>query len=204
MTFHEEVIIRLDCDTLERCLAHIEDFYNKMCVSTNSIKRKDYGEAILAIMEEQPETKKFWHYYPNNFCWIDRFSKVVDGEEVTPISNSTVFIDQTTCLKNAPKVSGLYFFGMVQANPHTGKLYYWVKIGKSKNLAERVRAYGTYSPMPFVIGYMATNNYDYLEHYYQRQIQSKAICLGQNSNEWWMVDRETYLAMCEKNFDYFS
>jgi hypothetical protein len=115
--------------------------------------------------------------------------------------------DKFTNLFNAPETYGLYFLGNAAYNPHTNEVHYWVKIGSSGNLHTRIKAYSTYSPSIFVIGYKLTPGYiSYIdeEHKYHRLMEKIALYRSQNNTEWFMVDRSTYLEMCEKGFDFFK
>lgn len=103
---------------------------------------------------------------------------------------------------DTPCYGGLYFIGETHFNPFTKEEFYWVKIGKSSNLAKRMKQYNTCCPMLWRIDF-AIDEED-LEEYYHGWLYEhcKAIC--NHNEEWFLVDRETYLEMCEKGFNYFN
>ena len=98
-------------------------------------------------------------------------------------------------------VKGLYFVGETHFNPITDEKFYWVKIGKAKNLKERMRSYNTHNPMLYRIDYSADYN---KEEWYHNKLAEKAIAKCNHSEEWFLVDRKTYLEMCEKGFKFFE
>lgn len=103
---------------------------------------------------------------------------------------------------DAPDEAGLYFVGETHFNPHTREEYYWVKIGESDNLRKRLRGYNSTNPMLWRIGYkLGAQNEEKIYHELLRNI---AVAKGVRNDEWFLVNRETYLAMCEKGFNYFE
>lgn len=97
-------------------------------------------------------------------------------------------------------ITGLYFLGMVNTNPITNETFYWVKIGYAKNILSRMRNYNTHCPMLWHIDYTDNEN----EFYYHAQLTHYAINRCNHNDEWFMVDKITYLQMCEKGFEFFS
>lgn len=100
------------------------------------------------------------------------------------------------------KISGLYFLGMVNHNPITDEVFYWVKIGYASDLLSRMRIYNTHCPMLWHIDY-TDGDYD-TESYYHRLLRVTAIARCNHNDEWFLVDKETYLQMCKKGFKFFS
>ena len=103
---------------------------------------------------------------------------------------------------DAPDAPGLYFIGETHFNPATDEKYYWVKIGESDNLRKRMNHYNTSNPMLWRIGYKVGCNNE--EKAYHERLRAVAVAKGVRNDEWFLVDRDTYLAMCEKGFRYFE
>ena len=180
----------------------IEHYYNLMCQQRISCERARYGKQIIMIMQiASEEIKNEWLYRPSEYLWEDRFVRV-GSDNFFP--DPPIFEDIRTDLRLAPAVGGLYFFGNTAFDPTTGEVQYWVKIGLGSNLSKRAQSYCTYNPSTYVIGYKETPNYKNEEHKYHQQLAKVALYRNQNSKEWWMVDKETYLAMCQKSFDFFA
>ena len=138
-------------------------------------------DSIMAAYDFHPEAKK----YP------DRFTKV--GAKAKTFEDGINY--------EVPAEKGLYFIGETHFNPITDEKYYWVKVGKASNLKNRMKSYNTHNPMMWRIGF--NNEYD-KEEYYHEQLQKVAIAKCNHNEEWFLVDRITYLEMCEKGFSYFS
>lgn len=101
----------------------------------------------------------------------------------------------------APAEKGLYFIGETHFNPLTDEKFYWVKIGKAINLKDRMKSYNTHNPMMWRIDF--NNEYDREEYYHSRLLEI-AIAKCNHNEEWFLVDKNTYLAMCEKGFSFFG
>lgn len=185
---------------LNDVLLEIERRYKKICSDCVTSIRATHGKVIIALLEEYPEAQQHWKYLPNEFYWQDRFVRTKDYA----VKTVPIFHDASTNLNGAPNTCGLYFFGNTAYNPITDEVCYWVKIGLSGNLHNRVKSYGTSNPSTFVIGYKETLNYVSEEHQYHHLLEKVALYRNQNNTEWWMVDRNTYLQMCEKSFDFFE
>ena len=101
----------------------------------------------------------------------------------------------------APKEKGLYFIGEVHYDPITEDKFYWVKIGKATDLNNRMKNYNTHNPMLYRFGF--SDEYDKEEDYHIK-LMEKAIAKCNHNDEWFLVDRNTYLEMSEKGFNYFN
>jgi len=100
---------------------------------------------------------------------------------------------------------GLYLVGSTYFDPLTMELYYWIKVGMSTNLKKRIKNYHTENPMIFVADLMecdSFNVYD-MEHDCHIALSDVAYGIAQDTVEWFIVDRETYLEICKKGFRYF-
>jgi hypothetical protein len=165
-------------------------------------KKKQIYKFFETTLETYPNLHSYWKLYPNEHFWKDRVKKISIKS-----SFSTSFIDGDNKFQDeidywAPSCSGLYFLGETHFNPFTKEEYYWVKIGSSSNLRKRLRVYNTCNPMCFRIGFL--ENKESEEFTYHKLLAQNALAQCNHNDEWFMVDRETYLEMCEKGFDFFS
>lgn len=124
--------------------------------------------------------------------------------------------------KVIPKEPGLYLIGNTIFNPMTETQFFLVKIGMSTNIYNRMKSYSTENPMVFHIDYkiISCDGYDNIPRYGRRsQISEKVKEIEalyhqamekmnfhrfEYAQEWFIVDRETYLEICEKKFDFFK
>ena len=136
-------------------------------------------------------------YCPNAFYYYERFQLVNAPQRSTERLDDGI----TT---NAPEVAGCYLIGETHFNPHTKEEFYNVKIGSSKNIKERLSTYRTFAPQVWEIDFIRSRNPKAKESEYHKKL--KQICKGRNprNNEWYFVDRETYLSICEQGFKYFE
>ena len=186
-----------------KILSDIEHYYNLLKTCTSTSGRASNGYKIIAIIKENPQVKKYWEYLPNEFYWIDRFKKI--EKYVQPLYEAPpIFQDEATNLRTAPECCGLYFIGETHFNPFTDEKFYCVKIGLSNNIKKRMNGYRSCTSMVYPIEFLETYDYINLEHYYHNLLNQIAIYRNQNNDEYWFVDKETYLQMCQQGFDYFK
>ena len=95
----------------------------------------------------------------------------------------------------------MYFVGETHFNPITDEKFYWVKIGKATNLKQRMQNYNTHNPMLWRVDFSL--DYD-KEEYYHKRLNEVAIAKCNHNNEWFLVDKTTYLEMSEKGFKFFE
>jgi len=151
--------------------------------------------AAYSLYETYPEIQEKY-LFTDAYKIADRFILKTN----TAILIKTKFDDGIDY--NTPIEGGLYFIGETHFNPITHEEFYWVKIGKSSNLAKRMRQYNTCCPMLWRIDF-AVDEED-LEEFYHDLLYKEAIATCNHNEEWFMVDRKTYLEMCEKGFAYFD
>lgn len=181
------------------------DHLYEMLIDATTAERPNIGYEMVAIIVRHPQVQKYWEYNPTKHFWKDRFVKVAEYVVcAVSCTEVAVYEDRATNLRLAPSISGLYFLANSVFNPHTGEKYYWVKIGRSKNIYQRMSDYRTCNPSVFPIGYFECEDTRYQEKKYQGYLRNVATYRNQNNDEWWMVDEDTYLAMCEKSFDFFE
>lgn len=106
---------------------------------------------------------------------------------------------------DAPEEEGLYLIGEVNANPYTEELFYWIKPGYSKNIAERMKQYNTCCPMLWRADFKTDcDNPKQEEKYYHKMMNKIGIAKCNHNEEWFLVDKKTYLKICSKGFSYFD
>lgn len=202
---------------LERALNEIEKRYEKIRMADFTPTRRYNGERIIEMLNQYPELKNYWGYDENQFCWADRFYKVeertaieltekhISIESHITIENHIV-VDEEIHSHEDPSICGCYLVGSTNFNPHTGETFYWVKVGMSKDIHSRMSSYNTCCPQLFRIDYKKCNNSSearIMEEVYQNLLSKVALGRCQHNAEWWLVDRETYLKICERKFDFF-
>lgn len=168
-----------------------ETMIQSMLTISMPAPKKHVLELIIQTYNSEPILQDSFDYFPNERWYYKKFIRKGTIKET--------FDDKINY--NTPKMKGLYFVGETHFNPLTDEKYYWVKIGKAANLAERMRTYNTHNPMLFRIDY--SSEYEKEEYYHVKLIE-KAIARCNHNEEWFLVDRETYLGMCEKGFSYFN
>ena len=104
-----------------------------------------------------------------------------------------------------PKECGLYLVGSTHFDPLTGKTYYWIKVGMSTNLFKRLRGYHSENPMIYVADTLITGNDVVcdMEHDCHVMLSDVAMARAENTAEWFLVDKDTYMNICQQGFNYF-
>lgn len=107
--------------------------------------------------------------------------------------------------KEIPKECGLYLIGSVYTDPHTKEVYYWIKVGMSTNLYNRIKQYRSHNPMVWVSDLLLVDiDFVYkMESECHIALSDVAFGLAKDTEEWFIVDRDTYLEICESGFHYF-
>lgn len=195
--------------TLDTALSLMDMYYSRMRRCTSTQGRKNNGEKMYEIATECPEVEKYWIIDSAWTFWEDRFQKkseITEKIEITVITSlpkeKEVKVFEDGINYEAPAEAGLYMVGETHFDPTTDDTYYMVKIGKSSCLRKRMSQYNTSNPMLWRIGYYvgACDR----EEEFHRKLKKIAYRSFKHNNEWMLVDRETYLALCEQGFDYFE
>ena len=84
-----------------------ETLYNKLCSASSTFERVEIGKKLIQLFQENEEVQRLWNYHPEELLWIDRFSKK-DNE--LSFRDVPTYFDNDTYLRQAPSVSGLYFY----------------------------------------------------------------------------------------------
>lgn len=119
-----------------------------------------------------------------------------------------------------PQGGGLYMLGNTIFNPHTRETFFLVKIGMSSNLLSRMESYRLHNPLIFHIAYKPIENpiprgtyhrdilyrrlMNSVEKEYHQAMEKLNFGHMAYSDEWFFVDENIYLEICEKGFEYFD
>ncbi len=159
--------------------------------------RKQYFDSAIFLFACFEEVRTEFEYCPNEIALAKRFARR-DRKNLNSFEDGINY--------NAPEQAGLYFIGETHFNPFTKEEFYWIKIGLSTNLAKRMKQYNTCCPMLWRIAFKTNLNkcLENEEEEYHDKLRKIAIASCNHNEEWFLVDRETYLEMCEKGFSYFD
>lgn len=102
-------------------------------------------------------------------------------------------------LENDEHFAGLYFLGCVGCNPVTDEYQYCVKIGKSNNIGNRLKQHSGSNPLLYHgnSSLRINGNLHLAEINCHKFLDRHAIGMPVGTDEWWFVDKTTYLKMCE-------
>lgn len=101
---------------------------------------------------------------------------------------------------------GLYLIGSTYFDPEDeNKKYYWIKVGMSSNLKQRLKGYSTENPMYWLADTLICDSDIVTKMEYECHIALSDIAYGmaKNTNEWFLVTKEQYLTICKQGFHYF-
>lgn len=176
--------------------------YTKLQKATTTAERRTWLKMAMDLMYDYPELYDYYTLNEDSWLLATRIKQIKDcpNFNLDTVPRFKDGIDRET-ERTFKKVVGLYFLGEVTANPETLELYYWVKIGYSSDLASRARQYDTHCPTTWRIDFCENGE---LEFYYHKLLGACCIDRATGNEEWFRVDRETYLEMCEKGFAYFD
>ena len=159
--------------------------------------RRAYIESCAILYVAYDSIQQVFFYDESQVTYKKRFIRrdlMRQNGELMPFADGINY--------KVPEEPGLYFIGETHFNPYTKEEFYWVKIGKSTNLAKRLRNYDTCNPMLWRIDYLVNEENE--EEYYHLRLAQIAIAKCNHNEEWFLVNRETYLEMCEQGFSYFN
>lgn len=183
----------------------------------------DHYEATVESLRGWCDTKEDYEF----FVWIfetglssyakkkfreDGYSIDENGLHIpSPNPIEALPVIDMPCAKTNNTKMGCYFVGMVGMNPITQENYYLVKVGFATDISRRIKQYANTNPMLYhnncvlCIDGMDEAGYRDGEHNCHLYLARHAIGRAQNSNEWFYVNKETYLELCERfaNEDFF-
>lgn len=198
---------------LERALNEIEKRYERVKNGYTTSTRKYNGEIIISMLNGNPELKNYWGYDENQRYWADRFYKVKEISTIVELTENHITIENHIVIDEEihsfedPSVCGCYLVGSTNFNPHTGETFYWIKVGMSKDIHQRMTSYNTCCPQLFRVDYLKCKNKDMAyraEEYCHAVLYHNSLGKCQHNAEWFLVDREMYLEICRKKFQYFK
>lgn len=176
--------------TEQQALDCFEEHLLRMHNCTSTAGKKNNGEVCLQLLLTFYNLP--WRYDDNRRSWDDRFIKTV---KVNPQKMDEV-----------PNTSGVYLVGSTYFNPITDEKFYWIKVGKSTQLNNRMKQYATHNPMLWKNSFWALSKdkISRAESVCHEVLKSISVEIANNTDEWFRVSREDYLIICEKGFDYFE
>ena len=194
-------------------MQEMEFHLNKVATLTTWKAKHNHLEICISLWENDPEVHKCYMYDENMHYMDDRFKKrdflseelaILATIDMERKSLPTFHID---CLHiDKENFGGLYFLGDIKYDPTYGKLFL-VKIGSSSNVGKRMRTYTTHNPMFFHshTALECTNFYT-KEKIAQAFLSRVSIGVPYFSNEWFIVEEETYFKLCDlfKDKDFFE
>ena len=153
------------------------------------------GNELLSWIENFSYLQALYTVNKEEFLWIDRIVKNVD--------NAFCFVKEA-CSHEAKEELGLYLVGSTFFNPHTKEEFYWIKVGKSTNIAKRMKNYATHNPMLWKQSFYyceTKEEMDRKEHYCHKMLENVDLA---HTTEWFQVSRETYLEICDTEWNFFN
>ena len=101
-------------------------------------------------------------------------------------------------LESDEHFAGLYFIGCVGYNPVTDEYQYCVKIGKSSDIGNRLKQHSGSNPLLYHgnASLRINGNLHLAETNCHKFLDRHAIGMPTGTNEWWFVDKVTYMKMC--------
>lgn len=185
-------------------LVHDIEYHRNRLYCKNPDKWLHFAICI-GMIEQVSELSELYTINEGAFLWEDRITRKSRTMEPPQISlrplacyPDTLPICYDTSGQDFP---GLYFMGATYFNPINMQPIYAVKIGmSSSNIGRRIQDYGTYNPfiyherahtLPF--GVCETAN----ERLCHAFLESVSIQKMDKTSEWYIVDKQTYLYLCE-------
>lgn len=167
----------------------MEEYYQRLLKCESTTGKKNNFLKMVEIYNNSEYIRNMWSLTEMGH-YDNRFKK----RKITKKQNKIV---THTC--------GLYMVGSVYMNPYTKEEYYWIKVGKSTDVESRILTYKTHNPMIWVNDTfeVGTEYLDRLEKLCHKQLKMVCKEVAENTKEWFLVSRETYLKICEKSWDYF-
>lgn len=177
----------------------------------SSYKRSEIYYAMIALYHNSIIVKEHWEHHPSKHLYKDRFVRCIRIRSLKSqtisrrVRKNNAFDDGINY--DAPMNSGLYLVGSTYFNPITDDKYYWVKVGRASNIEHRMNEYNTCCAMLYRIDYKRIDDKIECrdaETYYHKRLFDISLATCNHNKEWFLVNKETYLEICEKGFAYFD
>lgn len=181
--------------TLEEALTMMDRYYTQMQNCSSTSGRKYNGEHMLDLMETVEEVKTYWQFNGYTGKWEERFSKR-RTIKISPVEKAPA-----TCGHER----GLYLVGNTTFNPFTNEKFYRIKVGQASDFTKRMKNYATHNPCLWKADFKIVD--DFISSYEEechRQLTKVSFGIVEGTKEWFEVDRDTYLEICTKGFDFFD
>ena len=104
-----------------------------------------------------------------------------------------------------PEKGGLYLLGNTAFNPFTEEKEFWVKVGQTVDFKKRMRSYTSHNPTIWQIDFLSCSKewFDVLEEGCHKFLLCDSSEVKKGTKEWFKVDKEIYLEICNEGFDFF-
>ena len=138
---------------------------------------------------------------------FEAFDEIFFIELTGVVGRAKDFVNKENPLRfSAPKEAGLYLIGNTIFNPITREEFYFIKVGQSSNLYKRMSGYRSTNPAVYHIDFYKQADWkkgmnESACHFVLHQISTGLV---ERTSEWFRVDREIYLEICGRGFEYFD
>ena len=152
---------------------------------------------------------------PTVRVYVNRYSELVDNYDeffnpnkpprVRYVRTPLPYYEDGYIKKEISEDCGVYLVGSTHFDPLTGKRYFWIKVGMASNLRKRLNGYRSENPMLFIADLMEVDYADVYEIERSCHIMLSDVAKAQakGTDEWFLVDRKTYMNICQQGFDFF-
>ena len=193
-------------------LEQMEELYREIRKKPlSSAERGTLYLTMKTLYRRSPDVKQYWDYHPSQRLYKNRFTQRQIPKCVSTVRTigsgkyAGAFDDGINY--DTPDYGGLYLVGSTYFNPKTDEKFYWIKVGLASRLNDRMGQYNTCCAMLYRIDYLkiaGEQQRKEIEHSYHQRLRAISLATCNHNKEWFLVDRETYLTICEKGFKYFD
>lgn len=177
----------------QQALTMFEEYLKRLHNCSSTAGKRNNGSTCISLLFHFPNLP--WDYDDNQSRWDNRFipstSKIERPKEAT---------------NEVPNCSGVYLVGSTYFNPITDEKFYWIKVGKSVQLNNRMKQYATHNPMLWKNSFwpLPKERISLAENACQNVLETIGIEVAENTDEWYRVSRKDYLTICQQGFDFFK
>ena len=190
-------------------LEQMEEFYGEINKNKRltTLERGTLYLDMKMLYRRSVEVQAYWEHHPSQRLYKNRFVKREIPKNVSVIKKANAGAFDDGINYDTPEYGGLYLIGSTYFNPITDEKFYWIKVGLASSLNDRMTHYNTCCAMLYRIDYLKitdSNKRREVEHSYHQCLKAISLATCNHNKEWFLVDRETYLGICEKGFSYFN